>query len=152
MTNHYKVFIDRWTHPDYRPEPCTPEALDVAEKLLATSLPRSLREFLESFGPVGTTANLLSEIVDRDLDLNDVSEFEDPEGIVQTTMAWRDLGLDSDLIVFASDCQGNVFCIQSAPARVADSEVWFLDHDCGTVAPLGVTFKEWIGVFADLPA
>jgi hypothetical protein len=150
MTGHYQFFVDRWTHPKYRPQPCTSVELDSVEKQLATYLPSSLREFLESFGPVNTNIDLLDHIVNRELDLHDVSEFHDAEAIVQETMAWRDLGLDSDAVAFASDCQGNLFYFKSGSARSPDSEVWFFDHDLRTNEPLGVNFKEWVSAFTNL--
>lgn len=150
MTDQYQLFVDRWTHADYRPQPCTPAALDLVETQLATALPGSLREFFESFGPISTTIDLLDHIVDRELDLQDVSEFLDPEALVSRTAAWRNLGLASDLIAFACDWQGNLFCFKSVPSRPPDAEVWYFDHDFGTNEPLDVKFREWVGAFASL--
>jgi len=151
MENPYQTFVDRWTHPDYRPQPCTPDALDLAESQLSTVLPNSLRDFLEAFGPVSTNIELLDRIVDGELDLHDVSEFHNADDLVKESTAWRSLGLALDLIAFARDRMGNLFCFKSTPTRRADSDVWFFDHDFGTNESLEVSFKEWIGVFAHLP-
>jgi hypothetical protein len=152
MKDLYQSFVDKWTHPNHRAQPCTPASLDLAESQLGAALPAALREFLESFGPVSTSIDLLDTIVEGELDLYDVSDFHDPDAIVQETLGWRKLGLPADLVAFARDCQGNLFCFTADNERQPDSEVWYFDHDLGNSDSLGVDFKSWVGAFAGLRA
>ena len=147
MTDHYQAFVDRWTHPDYRPAPSAPEALDDTQRQLGTELPSGLREFLLRFGPVSTTSELLDLIVDQELDLADLSEFYRPEAIVSETFVWRANGLPSTHVAFACDCQGNLFCF-----KVGDraQNMWFFDHEFGTTESLGLGFPQWVSRYATL--
>ncbi len=154
MTEQFEQFIERWTHPDYRPEPTPAADLDSVEAEFGTLFPASYRAFLEKFGPVGTTAALLELIVERELDLSDVSEFYEPDGIKSQTLGWRDLGLPAEFVAFAGDCQGNLFCFSLAPStdgrRPADTSVWYFDHDDAEITNLNVDFTQWVVKFGKL--
>src|SRR5215217_2049921 len=103
-------FITLWTHPDYAPDPVSEDELKKAEGLLQTRLPPDYRIAVLEFGLPRPTIELLDAIVERELDLRDVSEFLGPAEIVSVTVDWRDLGLPEELVAFATDCMGNLFC------------------------------------------
>lgn len=53
---------------------------------------------------------LLTAIVDRNLDLHDLSNLCSPTEIVEETEGWRPIGMPDRLLVIGRDCMGNKFC------------------------------------------
>src|SRR5687767_10607348 len=104
-------FIALWTHPDYAPDPVSEDQLENAEGRLQTRLPTDYRNAVLQLGLPRPTIELLDVIVDRELALRDVSDFLNPAEIVSVTEDWRDLGLPEELVAFATDCMGNLFCL-----------------------------------------
>lgn len=149
MNPKYQRFIDTWTYPDYRPEPTLPTALHGVERQLGTVLPRSLCDFLLTCGPV-SAPGLFGTIVEQELEFEDLSEFLSPDEIVELTQGWRSQGLAANLVAFANDSSGNLFCFEVASERADDAHVWFFDHDFQTNVSLGLTFSEWLDRYADL--
>jgi hypothetical protein len=112
-------------------------------------LPKDYKEVLASHGAPATTAALLDGIVDRQIDLAEVSEFHTPSQIVSETEGWRELGLPPDLVTFAGDSSGNFFCFKPADQPASDA-VWFFDHDLIEVYEVAPSFREWIRQFCEL--
>ncbi|MBC6982097.1 SMI1/KNR4 family protein [Caulobacter sp. 17J80-11] len=141
------AFVRKWTHPDYAPDAVAPAALEQAEARLGCRFPPAYREAVLGTGLPRPTIALLSSIVDRELDIADVSNFFDPAEIVETTEGWRELGLPEHLIAFAGDCSGNLFAFDRRTASDAESPVWLFDHDFGTVRKVADSFTDWIAAF-----
>lgn len=139
-------FVAMWSHPESVPTPVDPERLESAEVRLGTRLAADYREAVLPHGLPQPTIALLDAIVDRELDLHDVSAFLSPDEIVETTQAWRELGLPADLVAFAADCGGNLFCFRSA-GEAAVAPVEFFDHDFGDVRTVAHSFTEWIEAY-----
>ena len=152
MAHAYPVFVDRWTHPDYRPDPTAASVLDVVERELSFVCPIAYREFLEGYGAVSTTSALLEHIVEGELDLSDVSGFLSPADIGAVTMSWRTAGLPEELVAFASDSCGNLYCFHRNDGieRGNDAMVYFFDHDFGECDCLEISFRDWIRTYAEL--
>jgi hypothetical protein len=140
-------FIALWTHPDYAPAPVSEDDLENAESRLQTHLPVDYRNAVIQFGLPRPTIELLDAIVDRELDLRDVSEFLAPTEIVRVTEDWRDLGLPEGLVAFATDCMGNLFCFPTKADAVGEVPVFFFDHDDRTVDAIAPSFIQWIDEF-----
>lgn len=96
-------FITLWTHPDYAPDPVSEGDLKKAEAGLQTRLPTDYRNAILQIGLPRPTIDLLNAIVDRELDLIDVSDFLSPGELASLTEDWRDLGLPEKLVAFATD-------------------------------------------------
>lgn len=142
-------FIALWTHPDYAPDLVYKHELDGTEHRLQTRLPTDYRNEVLQFGLPRPTAELLDAIVDRELDLRDVSDFLSPSEIVSVTEDWRDLGLPEEFVAFATDCAGNLFCF---PEAKDDGElpVYFFHHDNRTLDIIAPTFTQWIEEFCSV--
>jgi hypothetical protein len=93
-----------------------------------------------SFGLVSPTIALLDAIVDGELDTIDLSELLHPRDMIASTEAWRDMGLATDLVAFASDCCGSLFCFRTD----GSSAIHYFDHDFGTTETIAASFTEWI--------
>lgn len=140
-------FIALWTHPDYPPDPVFKGELENAEGRLGTRLPADYRTAVLQIGLPRPTIALLDAIVDRELDLRDVSEFLSPSEIVSVTEDWRNLGLPKELVAFATDCMGNLFCFQIATDDREPVSVVFFDHDDQNVNVIAPSFTQWITEF-----
>ncbi len=146
-------FIERWTSPDYPPERISPSDLDAAERELGVRLPSDYRDAVMRTGLPRSTIALLDSIVDDNLSLRDVSEFLSPSEMVEITHASRGGGMPQDLIVFAMDCMGNMFCFDADRLRENTPDhaaIWFFDHDFCTVEQEAPDFATWIGRFCEV--
>ncbi|WAC22679.1 SMI1/KNR4 family protein [Blastomonas sp. SL216] len=140
-------FISLWTHPGYPPEAVSEEELKQTEARLHTHLPSDYRSAVCQYGLPNPVGALLDAIVDRELDQKDVSEFLTPSDIIDVTLEWRDLGLSEELVAFATDCIGNLFCFPTAPdIRDCLPVIWF-NHDDATIDIVAPSFSEWIDAF-----
>lgn len=140
-------FISIWTHADYAPEGVTEDELERVAARLQTRLPADYRTAVLQFGLPRPTIKLLDAIVDRQLDLRDVSDFLGPGEIVTVTEDWRDLGLPEELVAFATDCMGNLFCFPTAFDDGGDVPVFFFGHDERSVDIVAPSFTRWIEQF-----
>lgn len=142
-------FIALWTHPGYTPEPVSEDELENAEVRLQARLPADYRNAVLQLGLPRPTIELLDAIVDRELDLRDVSQFLGPAEIVSVTGDWHDLGLPEELVAFATDCMGNLFCFPTE-AHGGEAPVFFFDHDERTVDVIAPSFTRWIEGFCEV--
>jgi len=140
-------FISIWTHSDYPPDAVTEIELEGVEGRLQTRLPGDYRSAILKFGLPRLTIKLLDAIVDRQLALKDVSDFLGPAEMVTVTEDWRELGLSEDLVAFATDCMGNLFCFPTASDCTAEVPVFFFDHDERSVDVVAPSFTRWIDEF-----
>lgn len=143
-----ELFIARWMHPDHPPEPVSDEGLAAVEARFDFAFPTDYREAVLRFGLVSPTIELLDAIVDRELDMADLSELLDPAEMVKSTEAWREMGLPENMVAFGSDCMGNLFCFRTdgGPA------IFFFDHDFETTRELAPSFALWIEGYCAIAA
>jgi len=137
-------FIKLWTHPNYAPEPVVKEDLEGAERLLKTRLPTAYRNAILELGLPRPTIELLDAICDRDLDLYSLGDFLGPTEIAEVTGGWRDLGLPEELVAFATDGMGNLFCFPTSLEATEDLPVFLWDHDSKEVESVASSFSGWI--------
>jgi SMI1-KNR4 cell-wall len=140
-------FIALWTHPDCAPDHVSEQELEDTERRFRTRLPADYRNAVLQFGLPRPTAELLDAIVDRELDLRDVSDFLSPSEIVSVTEDWRDLGLPEEFVAFATDCVGNLFCFPTEAEAGGELPVFFFNHDNRTADVIALTFTQWIEEF-----
>lgn len=143
----FSRFIALWTHPDSAPEPVSKGELERAEYRLDMRLPADYRTAVLQVGLPRLTIALLDAIVDRELNLKDVSDFLNPAEIVSVTEDWRDLGLPEELVAFATDCMGNLFCFSSIVEADGSVPVFYFDHDGRSVDVAAPSFTAWIEEF-----
>lgn len=143
-------FVERWTIPDYPPEPVREVDLHNAEQQLGVRFPTDYRSAVLSVGLPRPTIALMDAIVERDLDVHAVGDFFAPKDVIDNTLAWRQLGLPDRFVAFASDDCGNKFCFaadQLEDQSAADKPIWFFDHDFDTVEEIAPSFAAWIDAF-----
>jgi hypothetical protein len=143
-------FATRWTSPDYPPTLVDEHALAEAEASLGASLPADYRSAVLCCGLPRPTIALLDSIVESDLNVADLGDFLDPSSIVKITREWRDKGLPAELIAFANDSLGNLFCF-SVRSDGGTSRVFFFDHEDGGLEEVASSFTAWIDELASLP-
>ena len=143
-------FIALWTHPEYPPDTVSVENLESAERQLGTSFPPDYRNAVLQLGLPSPTIDLLNTIVDRNLDLRDVNEFLSPAEIVNVTQDWRDLGLPEELVAFATDCMGSLFCFPTESDPSGSAPVFYFDHNSRAVDLIAPSFASWIEEFCSV--
>ena len=143
-------FIALWTHPGYAPDAISEEDFEAVEHRLRTRLPADYRNALLRFGLPRPTIELLDAIVDRELDIRDVSDFLSPAEMVTVTQDWRDLGLSEEVVAFATDCMGNLFCFPTEADVSGERPVFYFDHDERTLDVIAPSFTRWIEEFCGL--
>ncbi|WEK59331.1 MAG: SMI1/KNR4 family protein [Candidatus Brevundimonas phytovorans] len=142
-------FSSKWSHPEYPPVRVLVADLKRAEDQLDSRLPSDYRDAVLSIGLPRPTTALLHSICEEEADFSDVAEFLAADEMVETTQAWRQMGLPKDKIAFASDCMGNLFVFDSGGLS-QNSQVWFFDHDSGEIALLAASFDSWLQRYLDL--
>jgi cell wall assembly regulator SMI1 len=140
-------FVQLWTDPELAPLLVSESRIRQAEARLGARLPRDYRDAVLQFGLPRPTIALLDWIVDHEAAVHDVGDFLAPDEIVETTEGWRQLGLPDDLIAFATDSCGNLFCFVD---RSDASPVIFFDHDFGTTKAVASSFTDWIESYCAL--
>jgi hypothetical protein len=146
----FSRFISLWTSPNSAPDLVAEDELARTEECLRTRFPADYRNAVLEFGLPRPTIALLDAIVDRQLGLRDVSDFLRPAEIVTATEDWRELGLPEELVAFATDCMGNLFCFTTRPDASDKLPVVFFDHDDHTADVIAPTFDRWIDEFCDI--
>ena len=147
----YREFVEKWTHPDYRPIPLTEAALDAFERRIGAKLPVSYREFMSLHGPVSVTSSLLSSIIAAGQKVPDFQAFLNPQEAIDQTQSWRALGLPRDRFAIASDSSGNLFCLKyDLVNRQDDAPIFFFDHDFGSNKKIFPSFVKWLDQIASV--
>ncbi len=139
-------FIHLWMHPDYPPTPVRETELEAAERQLGFRFPNDYRSQVLRCGLAAPTSELLDAIVDRGVDMADLAQMLSPAEMIETTLSWREMGLREDLVAFASDCSGNLFCFSAD----GSDAVSYFDHDFGDVREIAPSFASWLKAFCDL--
>jgi hypothetical protein len=143
-------FISLWTHPDYAPIAVSAGELEAVERRLQTQLPFDYKRAALEFGLPRPTGELLDAICDRQADLAALGDFLGPAEIVEVTEDWRDLGLPEELVAFATDGIGNLFCFSTDPSGASAQPVFLWDHDSKEVRTVASSFADWIEDFCRL--
>lgn len=117
-----------------------------AERELATVLPESYITFMQAHGAVHTPS-ILSLIVNGKSDQWDLMDIFEIKDLIEGTRGYWSGGMSDQLIGFASDSMGNLFCFRRvAPfaQRPNDAEVWFFDHEFCSESKIVDSFDEWL--------
>ena len=143
-------FVARWCHPRYPHADVSVAELAAAEQELGVLFPQDYRSQLVLAGAASAGIELLNAIVDRGLEIPDLSSLAGPQAIVEDTRILRAGGMPDYLIYIGSDCSGNCFCFdarQLTGPRKDISEVSFWDHDFNTTEVIAPSFSAWISQY-----
>ena len=143
----YIAFVEKWTHPEYRPVPQSEHSLNAAEEELGVKFPASYREYMMDHGAGGPTSQLLDAIVEHELDIHDLGEIYSVDSIVETADGMKRAGLPDGFVAIAADSLGNKFCFsveECGRTTLKDAPVWLFDRESGTIDRIANGFEEWI--------
>jgi len=144
-TEIHQLFVSEF-HQGEPPVSVAVSCIRRAEHELATVFPQSYITFMQAHGSV-RTPSLLSLIVDGEHEQWDVMVISELSEIIEDTRACWSGGLSEQLIGFASDSMGNLFCFRRvAPEtpRADDAEVWFFDHEFCSDNKVADSFDGWL--------
>ena len=130
------------------------DELNHAEVALGVKFPEAYREFAVTFGAVWTPIILESIPEDTTEEYFDVQQFTPGAELVQANELYWSGGMSSDLIGFANDCMGNLFCFRREDIdadRPDDCPVWLFDHDYCSERQFMDTFDFFIARYLSLP-
>jgi hypothetical protein len=151
--DYQRTFFNRFsvTSETSPAKPFQIEELNFLEERLKILLPDSYKCFVLTFGNIWTPG-ILDLIDEKEIEIADVQEFWNAEKIVFDKENEWTSGLEEDLIPFASDCFGNIFCFaaEDLTSRKDDCNVYFFDHDFDTIENLSISFKQWIEQFNNI--
>ncbi|MDC7675057.1 SMI1/KNR4 family protein [Asticcacaulis machinosus] len=133
-------FVRLWMTEDYPPEKIDKAVLLEAASDLRFNFPPEYEAVVTEVGLLSATGDLLEAALQKDTDFPVVSDFFKPADIISTTKNWQSIGLPNDLIAFASDDLGNLFCFR----RDGRSGVWFYNHDFDEVSKVSASFGAWL--------
>jgi hypothetical protein len=142
-------FAEIWCGTDNRPVQIEEVELRGVETKYGISLPEDYFTQVIAVGLPSAPA-LLDAILDRDLDLHDLSGLCTPKGIVEETEGWRPIGLPDHLLVIGWDCMGNKFCFDIS--EISDgikpgAAIFFWDHDFDETTKIAESFSGWISSY-----
>ena len=146
-------FVEKWMHPDSPPVLVLEEDLLTAENQLGIRFPEEYRRAVLNVGLLWPTIDLLSAIVERELDLHCLNDMYSPRDIVQQTLSWREIGMPDSLVAFASDESGNKFCFSTEKSEYggdSSRKIWLFDHDFDSVEYIAPGFDVWIDAFCSI--
>jgi hypothetical protein len=149
----YKEFVRKWVHREYLPMKVAARELDIVEARFDTFLPVSYRDCMEQVGPAKPSIQLLESIVSLEIQIEDIGWLFSPEEMIESTIGWRELGLSNQVLAFASDGSGNMFCLEIAPKnmpRLNDAVVWFFDHEEPETYSLEMSFTSWLEQYVSI--
>lgn len=146
----YSTFVERFSDGELALLP-SEDDLEQIETEFQTRLPRAYREFIKRHGCI-QTPSLLDSIEEQEVDLWDIAAFNEPRQITETAQMYLDDGLADNLIPFASDSMGNMFCFSSEVSGTAldDAAVFIFDHDFCEVTKLADSFDSWLEQYLNL--
>jgi hypothetical protein len=146
-------FNEIWTSGHYPPLAVSERDLSVTEHRLELRFPEDYREAVLTVGLPRPTNALLAAIVEGELDLNPLGDFYSPAEIIEETLGWREIGMPSELVAFASDGGGNKFCFDRTKFAASSTDaraIWFFDHDFATVDQIAPSFDAWITAYCEV--
>ncbi|HTA63569.1 MAG TPA: SMI1/KNR4 family protein [Bacteroidia bacterium] len=146
-TEIFKAFADRFNKSDTA-KPASALEVEKLEKEFKVFMPADFKDFLLRVGNI-FTPNILSLIVDKNIELNGVQEFWDIERITWDKKNEWTSKLETDLIPFASDCLGNLFAFMASDIKQQKQTavVYLFDHEFDTIEKKAASFTEWVDGF-----
>jgi hypothetical protein len=151
-TETHKEFVAAFAEGEH-PTLATTTALSAMERELGTLLPQAYLTFMQTHGAV-RTPSLPGLVVDAESDLWALADFFAPEEAVGDTKLYWSGGMSTELVGFAGDGMGNMFCfrrLMSVADRPDDAPVWFFDHEFpDDDRELAQSFDGWLGSFLEL--
>lgn len=147
MHAEFRAFVDKWSVPGHPSEPQTAEMISALETEFGVLLPETYFKFMLGVGRLWVP-HILSSVVEFEVPLPSLQDFLSSTEAIEITRNWRAASLPLDLVAFANDASGNLFCFNQelcSHIRLQDAPVMFWDHDfneTSEVAPSLLSFLE----------
>ena len=127
------------------------EEFNCMEERLKIKFPKSYKNFALTFGNIWTP-NILDLIDEKEVEIADVQEFWNAERIIFDKENEWTSNIEENLIPFASDCMGNIFCfaVKDLTSRKDDCDIYYYDHDFDSIENLSISFEQWIEQFNEI--
>lgn len=121
------------------------------ESKLSISLPESYKYLITTYGLVHSP-NVLTKICDLNSDVSAVQDFLSLDDVFTLSNLYEMSGMPKGHILFASDCQGSMFCFKhdDCSNQESDIPVWFYDRENFCVKQVSSSFSEWLEGFNKL--
>ncbi|MGB1263773.1 MAG: SMI1/KNR4 family protein [Cognaticolwellia sp.] len=131
--------------------PIASDDIATLEAKLGVQLPDTYKYLLSTYGLV-RTPNVLSKVCDLSVEIAQVQDFLSLDDVASLSQLYEMTGMPNGHILFASDCQGNMFCFKASEcvSNNKDIAVWLYEHDLRTVVKVANTFSKWLGQFSKL--
>ena len=125
--------------------------IEALETELTAVLPDSYKYLISTYGLVHTP-NVMTKIVDLNVEVTDVQDFLSLDDVSSLSKLYEMSGMPKGHILFASDCEGNMFCFKLAECqdKQGDVPVWFYNHGLCTIEKVSDSFSDWLEQFNKL--
>jgi len=148
--NSIDLFVKNWGSKDSMVPIESHDIVDLEGKFNAF-FPDSYKYLISNYGLVHTP-NVLTKICALGSDISEVQDFLSLEDVFSLSKLYEMTGMPKGHILFASDCQGNMFCFKQSDCLIQqqDLPVWFFHHDLCTINQVANSFTEWLEGFNEL--
>jgi hypothetical protein len=145
-----RKFVETWNCNRALRTATTEEILET-EAAIGLTLPFGYKTLVSVYGDV-YTPDILDAVVDQNLDLPDVQNFNLPGEALEDTTLYVSAGMPEGYLGFASDSGGSMFCfsLEDLADGTGDSAVWFFDHDFVDMTRQSDSFLEWLRIYTEL--
>lgn len=141
------IFIDNFCNKQNM-TPIAPADILVLEERLSATLPESYKYLLLNYGLLHSP-NVMTKTCDLSVEFTQVQDFLSLEDVYALSKLYELSGMPKGHILFASDCEGNMFCFKLSDCLQATSDiaVWFYHQNMQTIEKTADTFQQWLGEF-----
>ncbi|MCP4325816.1 MAG: SMI1/KNR4 family protein [Psychromonas sp.] len=148
--NNIDLFVKNWGSKSTM-VPISNNDLTELESQLNAVLPDSYKYLLSTYGLVHTP-NVLTKICDLNSDTSEVQDFLSLDDVHSLSQLYEMTGMPKGHILFASDCNGDMFCFKQSDCitQQADVAVWFFNRNLGSITQLSDSFIGWLERFNTL--
>ncbi|KGJ93677.1 SMI1/KNR4 family protein [Colwellia psychrerythraea] len=131
--------------------PLEKQDIEALETELTAVLPDSYKYLISTYGLVHTP-NVMTKTVDLNVEVSDVRDFLSLDDVLSLSKLYEMSGMPKGHILFASDCDGNMFCFKLAECQHKQTNVpvWFYNHALCTIEKVSNSFSDWLAQFNPL--
>lgn len=128
--------------------PINPQHISELESTLNATLPSTYKYLLTTYGLIHTP-NVLTQTCDLSVNIDEVQDFLSLEDVDSLSKIYQMSGMPAGYVLFASDCNGNMYCFKLADCEESHSDVavYFFDRSTGVVAQVSDSFVTWLNGF-----
>jgi hypothetical protein len=148
--NSIDKFVKNWGSKNAMVPINTQDIVELESKL-SISLPESYKYLITTYGLVHSP-NVLTKICDLNSDVSAVQDFLSLDDVFTLSNLYEMSGMPKGHILFASDCQGSMFCFKHDDClnQESDVPVWFYDRENFCVKQVSSSFSDWLEGFNEL--